>query len=254
MVYAVPRFLPRYLMVMLLAAALPSQPARGAGLPAVVELAQPENEALTAASFEILKEAYRRLGIAAEQIKLPGERAIQMVNSGQYFGDVMHAEGLELTYPNLVRVPVPLLDIEAVVFTYGRELAVADWAGLKPYRVCIRRGIKTVERATVGMDNVLGVNQYAFIFNMLKLGRCDVAVLPRSAWLEAQRLQFKGLRSQETPLQTWPSYHYLHKSHAELVPALAEQLQKMHQSGYLARSAADFTQRLDAASREGQVP
>ena len=242
------------LMAAPLALALAVLPAGAGQLPAAVQLAHPENEALSGASYVILKEAYRRLGIDAEQVTLPGERALQMVNSGQYFGDVMHGAGMELIYPNLVRVPVPLLDIDVRVFTYGHTLAIADWAGLKPYRVCIRRGIKMVERATAGMDNVLAVSQYEFIFNMLKMGHCEVAVLPRSAWLEAQRLQINGLREQDTPLQLWPSYHYVYKSHAELVPALSAQLRKMRESGDMARAEADLEKRLVAASRAAQTP
>jgi len=247
----------RSLVVSLLAATpltLAAQPVGADPLPATVALARPENEGLTDASFPIVKEAYRRLGIDAEEAMLPGERALQALNSGQYFGDVIHAAGLEQNYPNLVRVPVPLLQIEAVVFSYGHALPVAGWAGLQPYRVCIRRGIKTIEWATAGMTNVLAVSQYELIFNMLKQGHCDVAVLARSAWLEAQRLQVKGLRTQAAPLQTWPSYHYVYKSHAGLVPALSEQLQKLRKSGYMARVEADYEQRLAAAASAGQAP
>lgn len=247
----------RYLIVTLLAAALlplPLRAAHGAAPPATVALARTENEPLTDVSFLILKEAYRRLGIDAVTVTLPGERAVQVVNNGQYFGDVIHGAGLEQSYPNLLRVPVPLLDIQIVAFTSGRTLAIPDLAALKPYRVCIRRGIKLIELATAGMDNVLAVNQYGFIFNMLKIGHCDVALLPRSAWLEAQRLHIRGLHAQDTPLQIAPSYHYVYKGHADIVPALAEQLQKLRKSGYIARVDADYLARLDAATREGREP
>lgn len=83
----------------------------------------------------------------------------------------------------------------------------------------------------------------------VKIGRCDVAVLPDSAWLEMEKLGVRAMRSQETPMQTWPLYHYVHKSNTAIIPLLTQALQDMQKSGYLAQKPADFNRRLQQVRR-----
>jgi len=181
----------------------------------VAELACTENEPLIDAVFEIVREAYRRIGMDAVERTLPGERSVQAVNAGEYTGDVMHIAGLELRYPNLLRVPVPVAytDMVLVARTDWNAPAPADWAALAPYTVCIRRGIKAIEQATAGLSRITSVNQYDNIVRMVKLGRCDVAAIPAAFWLAVDGAELKGLREVKI-MQRWPLYHYVHKSHA----------------------------------------
>ncbi|MES2261936.1 MAG: hypothetical protein V4724_25735 [Pseudomonadota bacterium] len=215
--------------------------------PPTVYLARTENEPLIDVTFTILKEAYRRIGVDAQEKTLPGERSLSELNAGEYFGDVMHIAGLEKVYTNLV--PVPLIHFDAVAFTDGRHLQLAGWTDLQPYRVCIRRGIKAIELATTGIAQVNLVNQYEFIFRMLKLGRCEVAVLPYSSWLLAERQDLAGLRSLEPPLQSWPLYHYVHQSHADIIPALTQALLALQKNGFAAERQAEFARRVEEARR-----
>lgn len=212
-------------------------------------LAAVENEPLIDQVFPIVKEAYSRTGISAFNRKLLGERTLAMLNSGEFFGDVAHVEGLEKYYGNMVRVPVPLIHFDAVAFTVRRDLTVHDWSSLTPYHVCIRRGIKAIELATAGMKNLFVVSTYEQIFAMLKVRRCDVAVLPRQAWIDIGRLSIKGIRSSEPPLQTWPMYHYVHKSHAAIVPLMTRELRAMQKSGELQKKEDEFWSRVEDARR-----
>lgn len=76
-----------------------------------------------------------------------------------------------------------------------------------------------------------------------------MAVLPDTAWLELERLNIRGMRTRDTPLQSWPLYHYVHKAHAAVIPVLTQALQEMQKSGYLAGKQADFSKRLQQARR-----
>jgi len=214
-----------------------------------VHLSRAENEPLTDQIFPLLQEAYRRVGFSALDQNVPGERALVMANSGEFFGDVVHMEGLEKYYVNMIRVPVALIHFDAVAFTAGRKFNISGWASIAPYNVCVRRGIKAIEFATGGMKNVHLVNSYAQIFAMLKAGRCDIGVLPSSAWLDAQRLNVKGLRSLEPPLQTWPLFHYVHKSHIDIIPSLTRALRKMQNNGELRKNEDEFKNRVEYARR-----
>lgn len=237
------------MVAMLATLATPACMAQQQSLPTSVQLACVENDPLTDAALAILREAYRRIGIDAVGVRMPPERAVSALNAGEYFGDVIHVAGIEAVYTNLARVPVPLISFDALAYTYGRDLPVRSWSDLQPYRVCIRRGIKAIERATEGLPQVSAVNQYGNIFSMVKLGRCDVAILPDSAWLEMEKLDVRGIRSLDTPMQSWPLYHYVHKSHASVIPALTQALQEMQKSGYLAARQADFGKRLQQVRR-----
>ncbi|MFA9218598.1 MAG: hypothetical protein ACEQSK_16050 [Sphingomonadaceae bacterium] len=217
--------------------------------PDSVYLAAVENEPLIDQISPVVEEAYRRIGILAVSRKLPGERALAMLNSGELFGDVAHVEGLEKYYSNMIRVPVPLINFDAVVFSVRKNLSILVWSDLAPYNVCIRRGIKAIELATAGMKNIYMANGYEQIFAMLKVGRCDVAVLPRQAWLDVQRLNVKGLRSLEPPLQTWPMYHYIHKSHVYIIPMLTHELRTMQTNGLLRKNEDAFWNRVENVRR-----
>lgn len=217
--------------------------------PASVQLGCVENEPMMDTSLVILREAYRRIGIEAVGVPMPAERAAAAINAGEFFGDVTHVAGIEAVYPNLVRVPVALISFEALAFTHGRDLPLRAWPDLQPYRICIRRGFKSIEKATAGFPQVSAVSQSANIFSMVKLGRCDVAVLPDSAWLELERLNMRGMRTPDTALQSWPLYHYVHKANAAVIPALTRALQEMQKNGYLADKQADFNKRVQQARR-----
>ena len=240
----------RYFSLLLVfAMTLLAHDASASAAPQVIHLARTDNEPLIDATFPIVREAYRRLGINAVEDSVPGARSVEELNDGKVFGDVMHFKGLENSYPNVIRVPVPVIYFEAVAFTDGRDLPITDWASAAGYRVCIRRGIKAIEAATVGMKNFQVVNEYGSIFAMLKAGHCDIAILPYHAWLEVRHLNVTGLRSLEPPLQTWPLYHYVNKSHAEIVPALKNVLLDMQKSGALARQQADFIKQIEQAKQ-----
>ena len=236
-------------MLFMLAMVLLASGTAAASAQEVIHLARTDNEPLIDATFLIVHEAYRRLGMDAVEDNVPGARSVQELNDGKVFGDVMHFKGLENSYPNVVRVPVAVTYFEAVAFTDGRDLHVTDWASARGYRVCIRRGIKAIEVATTGMKNVEVVNQYESIFAMLKAGHCDIAILPSETWLEVRRLNITGLRSLEPPLQIWPLYHYVNKAHADIVPALTHVLLEMQKSGELARKQADFNRLIEQAKQ-----
>lgn len=223
----------------------------GHASPPPMQLARPEYDKLTDVGYLIVAEAYRRLGIATEQSFTPPERALQMLNNGQADGDVIHVGGLSAHYPNLLQVPVPITRIDAVIFTAGRQLPIRRWADLKPYRSCIRRGIKAIELAVdqAGLARVERVNRYEYIFRMLKAGNCDLAVLPNSVWMEMEIRQFQGLRSLDVSLQSWALYHYLHRSHADLLPALSKTLAAMEKQGEIARMQAPYWQEVETLSR-----
>jgi polar amino acid transport system substrate-binding protein len=223
------------------------------GMPATVHLARGVNDPIIDYSSVIVREAYARLGITATDETPSGERALQALSAGEYFGDIVHIDGFDRMYPNLVRIPVPVVTYYAMALTDGRPLPVRTWADLAQYSVCIKRGVKSIEMMTKNLPRRIVAAEYAPLFRMLRVGRCDVAVVPQSVWLQPERSEVKGMRTLEPPLQSWPLYHHVHKSNSAIVPLLERVLQDMRKSGYLERQQAQYQLKLERAQREARV-
>jgi polar amino acid transport system substrate-binding protein len=184
-----------------------------------------------AIGMAILREAYGRLGIKVETMGLPAERALVMANAGTTDGVVIRIAGIDRDYPNLVMVPVLLLQLEAVVFTHTVDFPVKGWESLKPWRIGIIRGFKFAEQGTAGMRVLLTQNP-EILFRNLERGYYDIAINERYSGLVAcKQAGIENVRILEPPLEQLPMYHYVHASHRDLVPRLTAILQEMKASG-----------------------
>lgn len=230
-----------------------AEPQRPEGIPATVQLVRGVDDPVIDFASTIIREAYARLGVTATDDMPPGERTLLGLNEGKYFGDIVHIDGFSRLYPNLVRVPVPVVTYYAMAMTDGRQLPIRRWSDLAPYRVCIKRGVKSIELMTATLPRRIVVAEYAPLFRMLRVGRCEVAVVPQSAWLQPERFEMKGMRTLEPPLQSWPLYHHVHKSNSAIVPLLQRVLQDMAKSGYLEQQRAQYQQRLEKSQREAGI-
>lgn len=178
-----------------------------------------------------LRDAYGRLGAQVEFVNMPAERAIVEGNQGRVDGETARIIGMDATYANLRRVEVPLYINTNSIFVFaGRRRVVPDsLAELSQLgRVGIVNGWKTAENATAGWQNIVRVTSYGSAMQMLKLGRLD-AFLGRSE--DALRsLQEQGLRLADFPNKVvlrLTLYHYLHKKHEEVLPAITQELLRL---------------------------
>jgi len=202
-------------------------------------------------SERVLTEAYQRLGMGFELEAYPGVRSLRSADNGFVDGELSRQGGLEKTHPNLLRVPVAINQLEAVVFTKGLAFRVHGWASLKPYRVGIRRGVAFAENGTAGAgitaQTVDGVGQ---LFRLLMADRVDLVVLARMNGLEAvEALGATDIHPLDPPLESFPLFHYLHMSHRDLVPKLTAVLKQMAQEGRIRQIREDVI-----AQRFGRPP
>jgi polar amino acid transport system substrate-binding protein len=216
-------------------------------------LSQIEKDPQVALSLEVVREAYRRLGIVIATKPLPNERALVAADAGETGGDLIRIAGLESRYPNLIRVPEPVLFFDSIAFTTGLRFPVSGWDSLRPYHLCVLRGNKLAELGTEGMSRDIAPT-IETMGRMVVAGRCQVAVMGRLVWLEIDRLGLKPLISLEPPVQSVPLYHYVHRRHADLVPKLAEALRQMRADGTSARLSAVSEQAIEAARRRAAGP
>ncbi len=194
----------------------------------------------------ILTEAYGRMGIEIEAREFPGPRLLSKANQGIVDGDLFGGDMYSDQYTNLIRIPVPILYKEIVVFTKDIEFEVEDWDSLRPYRVGILYGNEDVDAKTEGM-RVEPVTSLEQLFMKLASGRNDIVVLPRKPGLRALESviaqhpesinlnTLQGIKVLEPPLQLDFLYHHLHSKHAALVPKITVVLQEMADEGLIQR-------------------
>lgn len=181
----------------------------------------------TSIAERVMAEAYRRIGKVLVVHKLPGERTLVMANDGHMDGELYRKLGMERDYPNLIILPVPLLTYEIVIFTRGTDFVVNGWESLRPFTIGYVRGIKIVRENTAGMKTE-AVPTMEQAFQKLAMGRTDIVVGNRLSGLAAvEALKLDDVRVLAPSLASFPVFHYLHKKHAAMVPALLAALQAM---------------------------
>ncbi|MBB3118635.1 substrate-binding periplasmic protein [Pseudoduganella violacea] len=184
---------------------------------------------------QVLREAYRRLGMNLDVVRLPAERALVSANDGMMDGELYRKIGIERDYPNLLIVPVPLLTYEIVIFTLGTSFVVNGWESLRPFTIGFIRGIKIVEQNTQGM-HIEPVATMMQALQKMTMGRTDVVVGNRVSGLAmARTLKMADIRVLQPPLATFPVFHYLHKKHEALIPKLSAALQQMQKDKVIER-------------------
>lgn len=166
----------------------------------------------------------------------PAERALLLANEGVDDGDGPRIPGLEASYPNLLRVPEPILDVEFIAFTKRLDFEVRGWESLEPYSVAIVTGWKILERNIRSNPGLLRVKGPEDLFRLLKSGRAEVAVIDRhSGHAMARKVGLRHFNALRPALVSTPMFLYLHKRHRDLVPILASRLREMKDSGVYER-------------------
>ena len=179
------------------------------------------------AAAAVLKEAYGRLGIDIEVNYLPGHTALLQANSGMFDGDAQRISGLERKYHNLTQLSIPVNYVQAAAFSKRRDVTVAGWYSLRPYRIGIVSGIRFAEDGTRGMD-VRVADSYSDLLAWVETDEIDFAIMPLTHGLVTlQALDDSHIQQAGVVLETLFLYHYINKKHQELVPRLEKVLSRM---------------------------
>lgn len=176
---------------------------------------------------------FHEAGLDAELQVFPGApaRTLLNANAGIDDGEAMRIAGLETQYPNLVRVPEPLISNDFVAYATQLKIATPDWKSLEPYVVSYMIGWKIFENNVRNTKEVTPVRDADQLFGLLANGRTDLALYER--WQGLQRIRELGLKAHalEPPLARTDMFIYLHKKHAALVPRVAQALARMKANG-----------------------
>ncbi len=183
----------------------------------------------------VYQQLAKRLGINIEIRRLDvSERILRNANNGIVDGDVARVAGLEKIYPDLIRVPVPVMNFEMVVFSRNVDFKVDGPESIKPYNVGVIRGWKILEKAADGARSVTALETGDQLFQMLDKNRIDIALLEKLEGLQIiHKANIKGIRVLQPSLFKGGFYLYLNKKHAAMVPHITTELGKMANEGEL---------------------
>lgn len=180
----------------------------------------------------LVPEVFRRLGIEAEAVGYAAsERANINANSGVDDGVAMRVRGLELSYPNLVRVDEKVIDNDFVAYSIRQQFATTGFDTLKPYQTGYISGWVVFEKRLDSSYALTPVQDATQLFNLLANDRADIVLFERwqGNWLiRERRLPARLLLP---PLVSTEMFMYLHKKHAHLAEPAAQALRAMKADG-----------------------
>jgi len=182
----------------------------------------------------LIRETFRRNGIEVAVQSLPGERALINANEGIDDGDGLRILELNMNskYPNLIRVPEKIIDVDFVVYTNGTDVDIDGWESLAPYNVGIVWGWKILERNIVGTQSLVRTRTPQLLMQLLQNNRTELIAIERWTGLTiARKLHFSTLKVIEPPLISKSLYLYLHKKHKALIPEIVHTLREMKRDG-----------------------
>jgi polar amino acid transport system substrate-binding protein len=184
------------------------------------------------AAEKVLVQAYGKLGIHIKFFPLPTKRTFMVADEGGLDGLAMrlYNDG----QGGMEKVDVPIGMEEGVVYTAGKHFEVHGYESLRPYLVGYVRGIPILDAKLKDFRTETAPNLES-VFRKLAAGRTDVVIESRSSMCMVKKLGLDSIFSLEPGLGPVYGYHYLHKSHHELIPKLEEVLRQMQSDGSIKR-------------------
>ncbi len=153
----------------------------------------------------VLIEAYKKIGIKVEVLRVPSKRSLTMSNSGQSDGEVHRIKSITQNFTNLIQSPVSINHVDIVAFS--------------TYPGTIFPHVQTVSISKQGL--MMLANNRAEIF----LGDS----LSGPATIKENNIQ--GVYMLSPPVKTIYMYHCLNKKNAHLIPEISQVLKAMEASG-----------------------
>ncbi|SJZ83211.1 amino acid ABC transporter substrate-binding protein, PAAT family [Trichlorobacter thiogenes] len=183
-------------------------------------------------SDRVIIEACKRLGIEAKIIPLASARTLSNAEQALDDGNFLRIAGAEKKFPNLVRVPEPIIEVQFVIFSKNKELKTPSWESLKPYHVGHVRGWLIAEEKIKDVRQITVVENRTSLFKVLENDRIELAFAELyGGYYLMHTLNLPHLSIAQPPLATKEMFLYLNKKHEKLVPKLAKALREMKRDG-----------------------
>ncbi|RTE86689.1 MULTISPECIES: ABC transporter substrate-binding protein [Gammaproteobacteria] len=177
-------------------------------------------------TFQIVSEAYRNLGYEVELLNLPYARSWYESNRGRII-DAELARTNEVISDGMIRIQVPYHYTSAVAYTNDPDFKPTSWEQLAGRRIDLVAGTNVLASrlGDIPWNPVTTIEQG---FRRLANGRSEVFVVPGDIAAPVfEEMNLPNVYLVQPDLERWELYHYIHKSHEDLVEPLTEQIREI---------------------------
>ncbi|MDX2470916.1 MAG: transporter substrate-binding domain-containing protein [SAR324 cluster bacterium] len=178
---------------------------------------------------KVMQEVKKDTGLEIYVTKMPAKRALFNAVWGVDDGDAARIYETSKYYPTLVRVDESILEIHFFALSKPTDTDYSNWGNFTGKRVGYERGIIYIEKKLKEKAKLEPIAQPKLLFNLLELGRIDVAIMHSSDAKMVKNFPVKYQR--HTTLEVIPLYVHLHKKHRKLAPLIAKSLKRLKRSG-----------------------
>lgn len=153
--------------------------------------------------------------------------------SGVKDSEVMRIFSYDIDNETLVRVPTPYYYLNTMAFTLkDRGIVINSIDDLKNYRLVKVMGVKHTDDITEGLSNVQEVKNTEQMMGMILKGRADVALTSAiDGKLVLKMLGITEITHSTNPLVVLALYHYINKTHINLVAKADAVINEMQENG-----------------------
>lgn len=210
------------------------------------------NSPTSYANALVLLIAYDKLGIGLEFKKVSNDQSIQMVNSGRYDGDVKRNESIESKYQNLLKVDVPLYNVEIMSLS-RRPTDHKSWQDYQNNSICHLYGMNYVSSKIKEFYRI-PVKSFETCFQLVKTKQVDFTFLPRVEGHILNGLHQTDLALSKHVIAKYPSFHYLNRKHVKTAQKIKDILEVMAQSGDIQLINNEAKKAMISKAKEQKVP
>jgi len=197
-------------------------------------LSSGKNNLIQSISATILVKAYERIDIEIKPVFLNLQDSLQQSNAGITDGEVARVSTITKFTPNLRKVPVPIMFLDAVAFSKNTSIKINDWDDLRNYKFTIVKGVKFIETATKQYERREAKN-YLEALELLQSGKTEIVVTSKIAFVNLiYSKKYHNIKAVSESLKRLQLYHFVHKKNSRLIPIITPVLQGMLDSGELA--------------------
>lgn len=187
---------------------------------------------------EVLSEVYRQAGIPLVFVTMPGLRASSEANMGRIDGEVARVASYGTQHPNLIRI-TPSINTLKISAYFKKNLSpnIKTTEDLKKYSIGYVSGLKSSSELVGHLPKANAIRSSKALVQMLNSGRIEIIVNNESSTdFYINQLGLNDIERLE--LSREPLHHYLHQKHRALAPVISNIIERMSDSGELAKLVA----------------
>ena len=183
---------------------------------------------------EVLTRAYKKAGIKINPVFKTLEDSLQSSSSGETDGELARLETITQQFPNLIKVPISIVSVEAVTFSKNASLIINKWDDLRTHKLTVVKGAKCIEVKTKDIKKK-SVSTFEEALELLQTDQTELVVAPKLSVINLiHTKKYHEIKAVSNSLQKIELYHFVHKKNKHLIPIITPILQSMQESGEIA--------------------